>query len=70
MKSSCCIRCGLVGLRFLRYKCAPWLALAIAPLRLLWLSGDRRIDEQIRFLRAISKIDFVGVYGVLNDLLW
>jgi hypothetical protein len=58
------------GFRFIRYKCSPWLALAIAPLKLLCSSGDRRIYEQVRYLSALSQIDFVGVYGVLNELLW
>ncbi|AFZ01200.1 hypothetical protein Cal6303_2179 [Calothrix sp. PCC 6303] len=26
--------------------------------------------QQIRYLNAISKINFVALYGVLNDLLW
>lgn len=56
--------------RFVRDQCAPWLVLAIAPLKLLFVSGVERIHEQVRYLSAIARIDFVGVYGLLNDLLW
>jgi hypothetical protein len=44
--------------------------LAIAPLKLLFASEVERIHEQVRYLNAIARIDFVGVYGLLNDLLW
>ncbi|MCY7275382.1 MAG: hypothetical protein LH702_17010 [Phormidesmis sp. CAN_BIN44] len=61
---------GYLGFRFVRYHCAPWLVLAIAPLKLLFVSGVERIHEQVRYLSAIARIDFVRVYGLLNDLLW
>lgn len=67
--------CGLLqsihlGLRFLRCQCFPWFVLAIAPLKLLFVSGVERMHEQLRYFNAIARIDFVGVYGLLNDLLW
>lgn len=55
---------------FLRCQFSPWLGLAIALLKLLYSSGVQRTDVQIRYLSAINKINFVAVYGVLNDLLW
>jgi len=59
-----------IGFRLLRYRCFPWFVLAIAPLKLLFASGMERIQEQVRYFKAIARIDFVGVYGLLNDLLW
>jgi hypothetical protein len=59
-----------IGLQWLRFQCFPWLVLAIAPLKLLFASEVERIHEQVRYLNAIARIDFVGVYGLLNDLLW
>jgi hypothetical protein len=59
-----------IGLQLLRFQCFPWLVLAIAPLKLLFASEVERIHEQVRYLNAITRIDFVGVYGLLNDLLW
>jgi hypothetical protein len=44
--------------------------LAIAPFQLCLASGAQRHQVQIRWMRAIGKIDFVGVYGLLHDLLW
>jgi hypothetical protein len=59
-----------IGFQLVRFQCFPWLVLAIAPLKLLFASEVERIHEQVRYLNAISRIDFVGVYGLLNDLLW
>ncbi|WP_219904733.1 hypothetical protein [Stenomitos frigidus] len=70
MRSRCLRQYVHVGFRFARYQCAPWLVLAIAPLKLLFTSGVERIHAQVRYFSAISRIDFVGVYGLLNDLLW
>jgi len=64
------IQRGYIGLRFLRYKASPLLTLAIAPIKLLSTSEVQRTRERIRYMRAITRIDFVGVYGLLNDLLW
>jgi hypothetical protein len=66
----CLIQSGYIGLRFLRYKASPLLTLAIAPIKLLSSSEVQRTCERIRCLRAISQIDFVSVYRLLNDLLW
>lgn len=68
--SHCLLQCSYIGFRFVRYQCSPWLSLAIAPLKLLFVSGMKRTREQIRYFRAIARIDFVGVYSLLNDLLW
>lgn len=70
MSFLCLIQCGYIGLRFLRYKVSPWLILAIALIKLLASSKVQRTCEQIRCMRAISRINFVSVYEVLNDLLW
>jgi hypothetical protein len=70
MSFLCLIQCSYVGLRFLRYKASPLLTLAIAPIKLFSSSKLQRTYERIRCMRAISQIDFVGVYGLLNDLLW
>ncbi len=70
MRSRCLPQSVHVGFRFVRFQCFPWFVLAIAPLKLLFASGMERIHEQIRYFNAIARIDFVGVYGLLNDLLW
>lgn len=70
MSSPCPIQCGYVSFRFLRYQFSPWFTLAIAPLKLLCSSGVQRTHTQIRYMRALCRIDFVGVYGLVNDLLW
>jgi hypothetical protein len=65
------LRCSYVGFRFMRYQASPWLALVFAPFQLLCSSGrEQRTHQQIRYLNAVSKINFVALYGVLNDLLW
>jgi hypothetical protein len=68
--SRCLLQYGYLGSRFVRYQCAPWLVLAIAPLKLLFASEMERIHLQLRCFIAITRIDFVSVYGLLNDLLW
>lgn len=70
MSALCLIQHGYIGLRFLRYKTSPLLTLAIASIKLLFTSEVQRTRERIRCMRAISRIDFVSVYGLLNDLLW
>lgn len=64
------IQSSYIGFRFVRYKCYPWLTLAITPFKLLFSTGVQRTQVQIRYLRAISKINFAGMYEVVNDLLW
>lgn len=54
----------------LRYQCSRWLGLASAPFQLLLASEEERIYLQIRYLRSIARIDFVAVYGLVNDWLW
>jgi hypothetical protein len=61
---------GCVGFRFLRYNCSPWLVLAIAPIKWLFASEVERTSVKIRYFSAIARIDFVSVYGLLNDLIW
>ncbi|MGB8701016.1 MAG: hypothetical protein WCD18_16510 [Thermosynechococcaceae cyanobacterium] len=70
MANLCPIHWSHIGFRFVRSKCSPWITLAIAPLKMLCSSGHQRTHEQSRYLSALSKIDFVGVYGLINDLLW
>ena len=78
MRSRCLLQYVHVGFRFVRYQCFPWLVLAIAPLKLLFASRVERIHAQVRYfsantygaLEANARIDFVRVYGLLNDLLW
>lgn len=70
MSFLCFIQCGYIGFRFLRYKASPWLTLAIAPIKLFTSSKAQRTCEQIRCMRAISRINFVSVYEVLNEVLW
>ena len=70
MRSSSLLQYGYLGFRFMRYQCFPWLNLAIALFKLPFASGRERIREQVRCLNVITRIDFVGVYGLLNDLLW
>jgi hypothetical protein len=69
-RSHCLLQWGYLGFRFVRYQCSLWLRLAIAPLNLLFVSDIERTYVQIRYFRAIARIDFVSVYGLLNDLLW
>ncbi|KAM3097235.1 hypothetical protein ACKFKG_06015 [Phormidesmis sp. 146-35] len=66
----CFMRSGYVWVRFLRYKLSPWITVAIAPLNLLCSSGVNRVQAKIRCMRAVSKINFAGFYGLINDLLW
>lgn len=70
IRSCSLLQYGYLGFRFMRYQCFPWLSLAIALLKLPFASGVKRIREQVRYLNAITRIDFVDVYGLLNDLLW
>ncbi|MBD3886063.1 hypothetical protein IFO70_30665 [Phormidium tenue FACHB-886] len=70
MNQSCIIQSCYVGLRFLRIKSYPWKTLAIVPFKLLLASGTRRTHEKCCYMRAAIEIDWAGVYGLLNDLLW
>jgi len=68
--AQCLLQSGYLGLRFVRYQCSPWFVLAIAPLKVLFASQVERTYVQIRYFSAIARIDFVSVYGLLQDLLW
>lgn len=67
---SCLFHSGYISLRFLRSKCSPWLRLAIAAIRCFSVSGRQRTYAQTRCVSALVRIDFVGLYQLLNDLLW
>lgn len=67
---TCFIRSCRLGFRFLRPKFYPWIVLAIAPFRIATSSGVHRTYAKIRYRNAITKINFVDVYALLNDLLW
>lgn len=56
--------------RWLRYRASPWFALATVPLQWLLSPGVQRTDAEIRCMGAMGRINFVGVYGFLDDLLW
>jgi hypothetical protein len=70
MRACCLLKDVHLGFRFVRYQCFPWFVLILAPLKLLFASEVERIHEQVRYLNAIARIDFVSVYELLNDLLW
>lgn len=60
----------VTGVRFLRSKLSPWIILAIALFEVIFASRVQRTHAKIRWMSAISRIDFVGTYGLLNDLIW
>ena len=64
------LKCCYIRFRLLRYRLYPWITLANTPLKLLTASGVNRTREKIRCMSAMSNIDFAGVYGLSNDLLW
>lgn len=66
----CLIKYCCIGFRFLRSKFSPWRILAIAPLKMLTQSDVDHTREKIRYMSAISKINFAGIYALLDDLLW
>jgi hypothetical protein len=68
--AQCLVQYVYLGFRFVGYRCSPWFVLGITPLKLLLASKGERTDVQIRYFQAIARIDFVSVYGLLNDLLW
>lgn len=70
LRARCLLQYGYIGFRFMRYQCSPWLVLAIALLKLPCATGVERLHVRVRYFRAIARIDFVGIYGLLNDLLW
>jgi hypothetical protein len=70
MSDSWFIRSSAVGLRCLRSGFSPWLMLTIALFTLPFSSGATRVQAKLRYLKAIASINFVGVYNLINDLLW
>ena len=70
MGGLCFIQSCRVGFRFLRPKFYPWIVLAIALFRIATSSGVNRTYAKIRYWSAMTKINFAGVYELLNDLLW
>lgn len=64
------IQGGYIRWRLLRLKISPWLTLGIAPLQWCLSSGVQRTHVQIRCMGAVGKIDFAGIYELLNDLIW
>ncbi|ARV61090.1 hypothetical protein BZZ01_22915 [Nostocales cyanobacterium HT-58-2] len=56
-------------IRILR-KTYPWATLAIAAYRLTYSNGVKRNREKIRFLMAYFKINFAGIFSLMNDLLF
>jgi hypothetical protein len=69
-KVDCFVKSFRIRFRFLRSKSYPWIVLAIAPFRIVTSSGVNRTYAKIRCMSAITKINFAGVYELLNDLLW
>jgi hypothetical protein len=69
-KVDCFVKSCRIRFRFLRSKSDPWIVLAIAPFRIATSSGVNRTYAKIRYWSAITKINFAGVYALLNDLLW
>ncbi len=70
VRPRCLLLYGYIGFRFVRYQCSPWFVVAIVSLKLLFASKVERTSVRIRYFSAIARIDFVSVYGLLNDLLW
>lgn len=70
LRSCWFLRYGWIGWRFVYSQCAPWLMLAIASIKLIFVSGVERSYVRICYFSAIARIDFIGVYELFNDLLW
>lgn len=70
IRSHCLLQYGYIGFRFMRYQCSPWFVVATVLPKLLFASKVERAYVQIRYFSAIARIDFVSLYGLLNDLLW
>jgi hypothetical protein len=67
---SCFIQFCRIGFRFLRPKFYPWIVLAIVPFRIATSSGIDRTYAKIHYWRAMTRINFVAVCKLLDDLLW
>lgn len=56
--------------RWLRYLYVDWRDLAIVTCAALYGSSVQQTQAKLRWAIWLCKIDFVGVHGLLNDLLW
>lgn len=59
-----------IYLRLWRRKTYPWVALALAACRVIYLCGSEQEREKVRLMVALTKIDFVCVIEFINDLIW
>lgn len=59
-----------VLLRFFRRKTYPWMILAIATCKVVYLCGTEQDREKARLQIALARIDVVSIYAFINDLLW
>ena len=59
-----------VWLRFFRRKTSPFVTIAIASSKVIYLCGTEQKKEKNRLAVALAKIDFVKFYAFINDLLW
>jgi hypothetical protein len=56
--------------RLLRCQLGDWCDLAIVTCSAICGSSVRRAQAKLRWAIWLCEIDFVGVQGLLNDLLW
>jgi hypothetical protein len=56
--------------RWGRLRLAPWITLLTAGWNRISAWGDQDHHERSRWLVALSRINFVAVYGLLSELLW
>lgn len=61
---------SFVWLRLFRRKTYLWLLLGVASIRVIYLGGTEQQREKARWMVALAKLDFVKIYGFMNDLLW
>ena len=61
---------SIIWLRFFRRKTYPWIILAIAACKFVYLCGNEQDREKARLMATLAKIDFVAFYAFMNDLLW
>jgi hypothetical protein len=56
--------------RWFRYLYLDWRDLAIVSYGALCGSIVRRSQAKLRWAIWLCKLDFAGIHGLLNDLLW
>ncbi len=61
---------SFVWFRFVRRKTYPWVILAVALSKVIYLSGTEQKREKTRVMVALAKLDFGKIYAFMNDLLW